>query len=95
MVAIDADTVAPYLGSYESDVLGPLTLTWEEESLLADAGEFQVEIRARETDEGEIVYFMYTPPFAGVPLELAEDDGGNPVLNLGAGVVEYTFEQTG
>jgi hypothetical protein len=58
-----------------------------------DAGEFQAEVRARETEEGEIVYFIFTPPFAGMQLDLREDEAGRPLIDFGVGAVEYTFEK--
>ena len=92
LVEIDGDAVAPYLGDYTHDALGPMALAWEEGRLMADVGEFQFEIRAAE-DEGEVEYFTFTPPVAGLPVEFAEDDDGNPTVVLGVGLVEYTFEK--
>lgn len=92
LVEIDADVVAPYLAEYENDVLGTVTIAWENEMLVMDAGEFQTEIRARESED-EVRYFTFTPPIAGVPLELTENDAREPIVVFGTGVVEYTFTQ--
>jgi CubicO group peptidase (beta-lactamase class C family) len=93
LVDVEVDSIAPYLGAYESESLGSLSLAWEEDTLLMDAGEFRAEVRARQTEEGEIEYLIFTPPFAGLPLELAESEAGTPTISLGAGLVEYTFEK--
>lgn len=93
LVEIDDTAVSPYLGAYQNESLGALSLAWEEETLLMDAGEFQAEVRARETEEGEIVYFIFTPPFAGMQLDLREDEAGRPLIDFGLGAMEYTFEK--
>jgi CubicO group peptidase (beta-lactamase class C family) len=90
--SIDPDAVAPYLGDYSHEILGDVTLQWQDDALVLDAGEFQTEIRARLNDEDEIDYFTFEPPLAGLPFFLQEQDG-KPVLILGRGVVEYTFER--
>jgi CubicO group peptidase (beta-lactamase class C family) len=93
--SIDPDTIEPYLGDYRHEVLGDVSLQWQEERLVLDVGEFQTEVRARLDDEGAVKYLTFEPPLAGMPLELEEGEGGEPVLILGLGVVEYTFEKVG
>jgi CubicO group peptidase (beta-lactamase class C family) len=90
---IDPDTVDPYLGDYTHDILGNVTVQWQDERLVLDVGEFQTEIRARVNDEGEIKYFTFEPPLAGLPLDAKEGESGEPTLILGVGVVEYKFEK--
>jgi len=90
---VEEEAAAPYLGAYTSDILGDATLEWQDGVLVLDVGEFQTEIWARETEDGEIKYLTFEPPLAGVPLELDEDESGKPLLILGVGVVEYTFEK--
>lgn len=91
--SVDPEAVAAHLGLYESEILGEVSLDWQEDELVLDVGEFQTEIRARRTDEGEIEYLTFDPMLAGLPIDLSEDDNGRPTLILGVGVVEYTFEQ--
>lgn len=91
--SVDADTVAPYLGAYTNDALGDVTFEWQDGALILDAGEFQLEIRSRRKEDGEIVYGTFTPPLAGIPVEFSEDDEGNPTIIFGVGVVEYTLEK--
>jgi CubicO group peptidase (beta-lactamase class C family) len=90
---IDPDTVDPYLGGYTHEILGDVTVQWQDERLVLDVGEFQTEIRARVNDEGEIKYFTFEPPLAGLPLDVKEGESGEPTLILGVGVVKYTFEK--
>lgn len=94
LTEVDPEAVAPYLGAYSHEVLGSVTLDWQGENLVLDAGEFQSVVRATAQD-GEINYLTFTPPLAGLPLELSEDEAGNAMMVLGAGVVEYTFEKEG
>jgi aminopeptidase-like protein len=90
--SIDREAVAPYLGAYTHPVLGDITLAWEDNALMLDAGEFEFEIRSR-LDDGNVEYLTFTPPVEGIPVELGEDEAGNPRLVFGIGVVEYTFER--
>lgn len=92
-VRVEPDKVEPYLGTYTHRALGEVELGWEEDALVLDVGEFQAEIRSRWGEGGKTTYLTFTPPLAGVPLELKEDDAGRPVMVLGVGVVEYTFEK--
>jgi hypothetical protein len=91
--SIEPEAVAAHLGAFDNEDLGEVTLAWQGERLVLDVGEFAAEIRARLTEEDEIEYFTFDPPLAGIPLELGEDEDGQPVLILGVGVVEYTFNQ--
>ena len=90
---IEAEAVEAYLGDYEHEVLGQVTLRWQDEALVLDVGEFQSEIRATVNEEGETNYLTFEPPLAGLPLEFSTNEAGDPVLVLGVGVVEYTFEK--
>lgn len=92
-VPADADTVAPFLGSYHSPELGSLELVWENETLLFDSGEFRSEIRARMADGGDDVagYVVFDAPMTGLSLCLEVGGGGQPEVIFGSGVDEYTF----
>lgn len=92
MRPVPAGEVEPYLGSYTNPILGPITLNLAGETLLLDAGEFQLEIHAFEGDEGEeLDYLTFTPPLAGLPVAFEMDAEGNPTVVLGTGLTEYTF----
>ena len=90
---IDADTIEPYLGDHRHEVLGEITLQWRDEQLILDVGEFETEVRARVDEEGAVKYLTFEPPLAGFPVEFEEGESGEPILVLGVGVVEYTFEK--
>jgi CubicO group peptidase (beta-lactamase class C family) len=92
-VRVDPEKVEPYLGTYTHTALGDVELGWQNDALVLDVGEFQAEIRSRWSEGGGTSYLTFTPPLAGVPLELKEDEAGRPVMVLGAGVAEYTFEK--
>jgi CubicO group peptidase (beta-lactamase class C family) len=92
--SIDQATVAPYLGDYTHDALGAMALSWEDGRLFMDVGEFVIDIRSKQRDDGAITYSAYTPSaVAGMPVELQEDEDGNPVVVFGVGVVEYTYQK--
>jgi plasmid stabilization system protein ParE len=91
---VDTLAVEPYLGRFANEVLGNMdvTLNSDNTALLADIGEFVAELRPQLNDEGGVEnYVMYNPPLAGLAVKLAEGDDGNPIIVVGAGVVEYTF----
>ena len=91
---VDTAAVEPYLGRFTNDVLGNMdvTLNSDNTALVADIGEFIAELRPQLNDEGEVEnYVMYSPPLAGLAVELAENDDGDPTIVVGTGVVEYTF----
>ncbi len=92
---VDRETVAPYLGRFTNEALGDVTLAFDGDRLSFDAGEFASELRPVTDDDGEIDgYVMLSGPLAGVSLELAEDDDGEPTIEIGEGVVAYTFRRT-
>lgn len=89
--AVDADAVAPYVGTFANEALGEITLGFDGDRFVMDAGEFRTELRPMTDDDGELDgYLMLEGPIAGSPVELAEEDG-EPVVELGAGAVAYTF----
>lgn len=91
---VDAEEVAPYLGRFANDALGEIRFSMEGDQLVMDAGEFQSEIRPMLNRQGEFeAYVTYGVPIAGMPLEFELDDGGEPVVSLGAGAVLYRFER--
>lgn len=97
-VAVDAAQVTPYLGRYTNAALGEAVLKLEGDRLILDTGELVMEIRAQADDTGDdsgaasgYVVYSFVGPVLGLPVQLAKDEAGNPVLILGRGVVQYTF----
>ena len=91
--AVDEDAVAPYLGTFSSDVLGAITLTLEDGVLMLDAGEFRTELRPRVDADGDVEsYIALSGPIPTGALDFTERDGER-VIVLGEGLVSYTFER--
>jgi hypothetical protein len=85
--------VAAFLGSYSNDALGALELRYENDSLVADAGEFVVELRPNLGEDAPPNSFItFGAPSAGLPFVFVEE-GGSYKLVVGANVAEYTFER--
>jgi CubicO group peptidase (beta-lactamase class C family) len=87
---VDAGAVEPYLGSYTNEALGEITLVLENGRFMMDAGEFESELRPR-ADAAEESYLTVGAPLPGLPLELQEDEAGEPIVQLGEGAYSYTF----
>jgi len=91
--AIDEAAVAPFVGEFYNPILGGMVLTLEEGELFADIGEFVTRIVPKTDDAGEPDGFVaFDPPVAGGAFRLEMDEAGNPVVILGEGLTEYTFE---
>lgn len=90
---VEADAVASFLGSYSHPALGTLALLWEDGMLVADTGEFRMEVRALPAKDGSGIseYVIYAAPMTGLPLRLKINADGQPQAILGTGVDEYTF----
>ncbi len=93
---VNAEAVAAYVGTFSDEALGEITLALEDGRFTFDAGEFATELRPVTDDDGELDgYLMMEGPLRGVEIELVEDDAGEPVVELGEGVVAYTFRRSG
>ncbi len=91
---LDPDEAAPYLGTWTNDALGEITLMLSDDGVvILDAGEFTTAVWSGVNDEGEMFIFAYDPPLAGLGIDMEEDDDGNPVIIIGGGVTEYTFQK--
>lgn len=93
---VEAEAVAPFLGSYVNASLGELELEWVDDMLIFDVGEFQMEVRQAPADEatGEVTegeYVIYGAPMAGIKLRLEMTDAGTPQVVFGSGVDEYIY----
>lgn len=90
--AVDPADVSRFAGTYTNDALGTIELRLENDVLTLDAGEFEVTIRAATGQLAESAeYVVFDPPLAGLPVSL-EQRGDAPVVVIGVGVTEYTFE---
>lgn len=88
---LDEEAVQPYLGSFQSDVLGDMEVALDEGKLTMDVGEFITELRPVVNDEGEVRYAMIDPPLTGNVLEFKTDDNGKPVILIDLVTDVYTF----
>lgn len=93
--AIDAEVIAPYLGTFSNEVLGTITLAQDANGTVTyDAGEFASEVWASaDENTGEITYLLAEPPLAGERVRLTTAEDGTPTITIGAGLVEYVFTQ--
>lgn len=87
---VEPEAAAAMAGTYTNEALGVITVEVEEGIVYLDAGEFRSEIRAAKNDSGELYYFAYDGPLAGVTLNPGDD---NTTLTIGEGVVTYVFER--
>jgi len=92
--SVDVAVVTPFLGTYTNSALGSLTLALEGESLLADAGEFVVELVPHVGDDGEVDAYWSISSGLALELELLLAEDGRPTVVLGGGAAEYVFEPT-
>ncbi|MCC6981748.1 MAG: serine hydrolase [Bauldia sp.] len=61
---VEPDAVAPYLGRYDNEALGEVSLTLREDRLVLDAGELGSELRPRTDGGAERVYLLHDPPLS-------------------------------
>jgi CubicO group peptidase (beta-lactamase class C family) len=93
--APEAADVEAFTGTYENEALGTLELRYEDGQLVADAGEFVIELRSNISEDAEPdTYLTFGPPAPGLAVRFVERDG---VLELivGTAPLEYTFERVG
>lgn len=90
---LDAEFIAPYIGTFANDILGTVTLTQDESGTVSyDSGEFVSEVwSSTDEDSGEVSYLLAHPPLAGDRLRFALDESGTPTITIGLGVTEYVF----
>jgi hypothetical protein len=89
---IDAEVVTPYVGTLSSEVLGDITLTFEDGVLTIDTGEIVTTVVAAQDEEtGEISYLTVDPPVSGIPLEFEMDEDGTPIIVIDIATDRYVF----
>ncbi|MEZ4736582.1 MAG: serine hydrolase domain-containing protein [Caldilineaceae bacterium] len=89
---LDKNAVTPYLGRYTNASLGAMHLALWGERLLLVTSEASVELRPQRNEQHGIArYVVYSPPLAGIPVQLTYSERGEPLIVLGAGVTQYTF----
>lgn len=84
--------ITPYLGRYHNEELGALQLVQADDRLLLVINALQVELRPQmDTPGDDGRYVIYSPPLAGIPVQLTHTESGEPLVVLGAGVTQYNF----
>lgn len=89
---IDPATIEPYLGHYVNEALGDITIEMQVDVPVMDVGEFVIDFSLYTGDDDEKVdtYMFTNAPLAGLTF-LFDDQDGEPVVVLGAGLTEYIF----
>lgn len=89
---IDTDVVTPYIGTLSNEVLGDITLTFEDGVLTLDTGEIITTVVATQDEEtGEITYLTADPPVTGFPLEFETNEDGTPTIVIDIATDVYVF----
>jgi CubicO group peptidase (beta-lactamase class C family) len=78
---VDPATAGPYLGRYESDVLGGVAIALGEGTLILDAGDFRAELRPLR-EAGGMTYLTSHLPLAGPATVAFGRDGGDPTMTF-------------
>ena len=87
----EADVIRPYLGNYENDALGTVTIAEQGGLVSLDAGLFTSTLLPIVDEESESARFVLsTPPLQGFPVAFSMDDDV-PMITIGQGTFEYTF----
>ncbi len=85
--------IAPYLGRYSNEALGKVTVEWQEDTLILDAGEFETELDLVSNEEETIWTYPRDFGLAGTEIRLSHDEVGKPILIFNSGSTEYIFER--
>lgn len=89
--AVDVAAIRPYMGVYQNDALGEVTISQQGDMVLFDAGELQSALTPLLGEEGEVVaYMLADPPFGGAAVTL-ETDAGSPLMTLTDSMSGETF----
>ncbi len=89
---LDAEAVAPFLGSYSNDALGAISLSvGEDGTLTLQTPEWSTGLQPVRDDQGNVQYVSAGPPQAGVPFSLVMEADGTPVIVLTVPPDTYRF----
>ena len=91
--SVDPDAVERFLGVYENEVLGAVSLTLhpDDNSLWLDVGEYEIPLRRLKS--GEDQYILYSSIFVGKTLTLGTDSLGGSVMTLKGDEAVYNFKR--
>jgi hypothetical protein len=85
--------IAPFLGRYYNKALGEVTIKWEDDSVILDAGEFQSKLSVSPDGDGKVAGFASNFWVSGTEVKFSQNDRGKPIFIFGSGLSEYTFEK--
>lgn len=89
---LDRAAIAPYLGRYYHEALGAIDLLFGDDRLLLMVNDITVELQPQGVSTpGNERYVIYSPPLAGIPIQLTYSEEGEPQVVLGTGVTQYMF----
>ncbi|MEQ8672460.1 MAG: serine hydrolase domain-containing protein [Aggregatilineales bacterium] len=87
-----APDISGFVGDYTNDVLGDVSILEENGDYYIDAGEWRSLLSPQFDDDGVFdSFYFFDPPLTGVPMEFVTNDDGTLQLNVGVGLVLYTF----
>lgn len=90
---VQREDAEPFLGTYANAALGTITLEWDEDQLIMDAGEFRTQIRPYLDHLGEFdTHFTYGGAITGLPVELRLGEDGARSVVIGQAGAAYVFE---
>lgn len=97
MEPVDPDRFAPFLGEWENEALGRVTLELEDGQLYLDAGEFRTalyELPAGLESMSITLFVTADPPLVGLRVTLRIDPPGLAAMTVGEGAHTYPFART-
>lgn len=89
---VHPEEVEDFVGTYTDPNLGDLTLSWENEGLFLDMGDWKSELgRYTLPDTDSVAYRLLEPPFASLGFVLTKLEDGTPVVATNIGTKVYIF----
>ena len=89
---LDAEAVAPFLGSFSNEALGTISLSvGEDGTLTLQTPEWSTGLQPVRDEQGNVQYVSAGPPQAGVPFSLVMESDGTPVVLLALPPDTYRF----
>lgn len=87
-----APDISAFVGDYTNDVLGDITIYEEDGDYYLDVGEWQSLLSPQFNDNGVFdSFYFYDPPLTGLPVAFNTADDGTLEVEVGVGLVSYTF----